>query len=36
MSQNLALHVLVSFTEQVVPIYKHITVHWYTKSGSAK
>jgi len=26
MSHKLALHVIVSFTEHVVPIHKHITV----------
>jgi len=28
MSYKLALHVLATFTEQVVPIHKHVTFFW--------
>jgi len=28
MSYKLALHVLATFTEQVVPIHKHVTLFW--------
>jgi len=28
MSYKLALHVLVTFTEQVLPIHEHITLFW--------
>jgi len=36
MSYKLSLHVLVTFTEQVVPIHKHITLFWIPSISATK
>ena len=36
MSYKLSLHVLVTFTEQVVPIHKHITLFWIPSISGTK
>jgi len=36
MSYKLALHVLATFTEQVVPIHKHITFSWNISISGTK